>query len=226
MNNNKLKMYCISIDENDFKLIEDLSYIPVGLGEADFSNKWTRDNEGINISKKNKWYSELTFHYNFWKNKINTIEDNTWIGFCAYRDFWVNEIEYKKYLNNITSYQDINKNRFNEIKNIAVKSIPEYWKNYETILGDELTLQNVKLIKILKYGKIALLRNPKALFRSGRSIRWQFDMYHGNGMLDRAINLLDENEKKDFSKFVNSNTSFNRGCAFICRSKKKNEPFL
>ena len=82
MNNNKLKMYCISIDENDFKLIEDLSYIPVGLGEADFSNKWTRDNEGINISKKNKWYSELTFHYNFWKNKITYSHILCCYGYC------------------------------------------------------------------------------------------------------------------------------------------------
>ena len=44
-------------------------------------------------------------------------------------------------------------------------------------------------MKALKYGKLALLRNPKAIFKSKRSIRFQFDMFHGNGNLDKAINL-------------------------------------
>ena len=33
-------------------------------------------------------------------------------------------------------------------------------------------------------------------------------MFHGNGVLDKAINLLDEENKNDFKKFVNTETSF------------------
>ena len=54
--NNNIDMYCISPDEKDLDLIERLSYIPVGLGPSNFSNKWKRDNLGENISFKNKWY--------------------------------------------------------------------------------------------------------------------------------------------------------------------------
>ena len=222
---NELKMYCISIDENDLKLIEELKYIPVGLGSSNFSDKWIKDNRGVNISEKNKWYSELTFHYYFWKNEIKSLDEKTWVGFCAYRDFWVNEFEYNKYLKNTKLYQANNRERFNDIKKIVLQNIPQQWNDYETIIGDELSLENVKFMKIFKYGKISLLRNPKAIFKSGRSIRWHFDMYHGNGILDQAINLLDESEKKDFKKYVKEKTSFNRGCMFICRSKKTMDLF-
>ena len=43
---------------------------------------------------------------------------------------------------------------------------------------------------------------------------------HGKGNLEKAINLLDQNDKKDFSEFVNSEVSFNPHNMFICRSKK------
>lgn len=225
MSLNNLNMHCISIDANDLKLIKELNYVPVGLGGSDFTDEWIKDNRRINIAEKNKWYSELTFHYYLWKNEIKSIDENTWTGFCAYRDFWVNEFEYYQYLKNTKSYQLNNRNRYNEIKEIALQEVPDLWKNYETIIGDDLTLENVKLMKVLKYGKLALLRNPKAIFKFGRSIRWHFDMYHGNSVLDKAIELLENNEKKDFKKYVRENTSFNRGCMFVCNSKKIMEQF-
>lgn len=220
MDNYKLKMYCISIDNNDLELIENLNYTPVGLGSGNFSNKWVTDNQGVNITHKNKWYSELTFHYYIWKNEIDLLNEKIWIGFCAYRDFWVNEIEYRNYLKDIKFYQQDNKHRFKDVKNIALQNIPNSWEDYEVIIGDRISLEKIKFMKILKYGKISLLRNPRALISIGRSIRWHFDMYHGNGVLDKAIELLDDNEKKDFEKYVRENTSFNRGCMFICKSKR------
>jgi len=54
-----------------FSDIEELGYIPVGLGKEIFLNSWLRDNQGENISKKNEYYGEYTFHYWFWKNKID-----------------------------------------------------------------------------------------------------------------------------------------------------------
>jgi len=215
-----LEMYCISIDDSDLNLIKNLNYIPVGLGNKKFSNEWTTDTMGENISHKNKWYTELTFHYYFWKNKLPLLKDNTWVGFCAYRDYWVNQNEYKIYKNDPKNYQSNNTNRYNEIKDIALDLVPDEWNNYETILGDEVFLNNMKFMKMIKYGKLSLMRNPKAIFKSGRTIRWHFDMFHGNGLIDRASNLLENSEKKDFIKFINKQNSFNRGCMFICKSKK------
>ena len=63
------------------------------------------------------------------------------------------------------------------------------------------------------------MRNPKALFKSGRSIRFQFDMFHGNGVLDKAIDVLDEKERDDFRKFVIEKNSYNQGNMFICKSQ-------
>ena len=48
--------------------IKKLNYIPVGLGDSNYSNDWMRDNTGNNISKKNKFFGEYTFHYWIWKN--------------------------------------------------------------------------------------------------------------------------------------------------------------
>ena len=45
-------------------------------------------------------------------------------------------------------------------------------------------------------------------------------MWHGNGNLDKAIDLLDEQNKDDFRKYTRENVSFSRGCMFVCRSKK------
>ena len=86
-----LLIYCLSLKNEDFDKIKSLNYIPVGLGEEEFSTKWVRDNIGENISNKNRYYGEYTFHYWFWKNKLSEIDKKTWVGFCAYRRFWANE---------------------------------------------------------------------------------------------------------------------------------------
>ena len=46
-----------------------------------------------------------------------------------------------------------------------------------------------------------------------------FDLYHGKGNLELAINLLDEKNKKDFSKYMNDNLSFHPQNMFICRTE-------
>ena len=42
---------------------------------------------------------------------------------------------------------------------------------------------------------------------------------HGQNNMKKAINLLDEKNKNDFSKFVNTEVSFNPHNMFICKSK-------
>jgi hypothetical protein len=202
--NEKFLIYCLCLQDNLFNKVKNLNYIPVGLGEEKFSSVWLRDNTGNNISTKNPYYGEYTFHYWFWKNEIDKIPDDTWIGFCTYRRFWSNKKNFSS-------------------KNIAEKiitEIPDDWNKYEVILGDQLNIQNIKWIKILKYGKKILLKNPKAIFEKKRNIKFQFDIFHGDGILDKAIDLLDEENKEDFRLYVNSMPSFNRGNMFVSKSKK------
>lgn len=201
-----LKMFCICIHNELLSKVKKLNYIPVGLGDDKFNDGWTKDNLGQNISEKNKFYGEYTFHYWFWKNELKNISENDWIGFCAYRRFWLNKKnENVKNLN---------------FKDKVLRQIPEFWNDYQVILGNKIEVNNIKLIKILKYGKISLLRNPKAVFKKNRSIKFHFDMFHGNGVLDKAIDVLNENDREDFRKFVNTNNSYNQGNMFICKSKK------
>ena len=85
-----LKMFALCLHARHLTDIKSLKYIPVGLGKNNFSSDWLRDNTGNHISDKNPFYGEYTFHYWFWKNMIDTIPDETWIGFCGYRYFWQN----------------------------------------------------------------------------------------------------------------------------------------
>jgi len=200
-----LKMFCICIHNQLLDKVKSLNYIPVGLGKDKFKSGWMKDNSGINISEKNKFYGEYTFHYWFWKNELKNISDLDWIGFCAYRRFWLN-----------------NQNKDNERKNFKdriLKEIPKIWENYDVILGNQIYVDNIKWTKILKYGKISLIKNPKAIFKKNRNIKFHFDMFHGNGVIDKAIEALNDNDKKDFRDFVNSNKSYNQGNMFICKSK-------
>ena len=200
------KIFCLCLEDALLKKVKNLNYIPVGLGIEKFSSEWLTDKDGENISKKNSFYGEYTFHYWLWKNHLDNISDNTWIGFCAYRRFWQNKNE--KLEENF------------DFKNSVLNHIPEEWNNYDVILGDKISVDELKWMKVLKYGKKALIRNPFAIFKKKRNIRFHFDMFHGNGVLDKAINLLNEQDRNDFEQFVNNESSYNQGNMFICKSKK------
>ena len=88
MKKNILNIFCLCLHNNFFEQLKKLKYIPVGLGDNFFNSKFLRDNTKNNISKKNRYYGEYTFHYWFWKNMLNKMNNNQWIGFCAYRRFW------------------------------------------------------------------------------------------------------------------------------------------
>jgi len=45
-------------------------------------------------------------------------------------------------------------------------------------------------------------------------------MFHGNGVIDKAIDVLNNCDKEDFREYVRSNKSYNQGNMFICKSKK------
>ena len=109
-----IDMFCLCLDNNLLDRVNRLKYIPVGLGQNKFSQEWLLDSTGENISHKNKFYGEYTFHFWFWKNMLDKIPDNHWIGFCAYRRFWTNH--------------KINTNNKN-IYETALKELPDEWND-------------------------------------------------------------------------------------------------
>ena len=205
---NKLKMYCLSIHDRLLDKIQKLNYVPVGLGEFNYSKGWVRDNTLKNISNKNKYYGEYTFHYWFWKNFLEKEELDDWIGFCAQRRFW----SQKKETNMINNFNDLNQN--------VLKFAPPGWEKYDAIIGNEINVTNISWVKIIKYGKEALIKNPKCFFKNNRNIKFQFDMFHGCNLLDKAISLLPYEDKIGFENYVCKRKSYNQGNMFICKSKK------
>ena len=205
-------MFCLSLYPKHLNNLKKINYIPVGLGMNNFNNEWIRDNTGQNISNKNKYYGEYTFHYWFWKNMIDDISDKNWIGFCAYRRYWAN--------NNLKSEfieKNINNNNFKEY---VLQNIKTEWSNFETILGTRIPFGKLKISKIIKNGGMeSILRNFKSFITNKTTIKFHFDVFHGNEKLDRAIDLLEKNERDDFRVFINSQ-SFNKENMFICKSKK------
>ena len=96
----------------------------------------------------------------------------------------------------------------------------EYDK-FETILGDPLPINNFKISKLFKKSFIKILKNPNFLLdKNKRNIKFHFDTMHGHGNLDKAIALLDKEDRKDFNEFVNTEISFNPHNMFMCKSSK------
>ena len=76
-------------------------------------------------------------------------------------------------------------------------------------------------MKIIKHGKKQLIRNPFVfLSKKKMTVKVHFDMYHGFGNLDKAIELLEITDRDDFRKFVETEGSFNPFNMFICKSYK------
>ena len=190
-----------------------LNYTPVGLGNNKFSNIWLKDNTKNNISKKNSYYGEYTFYYWFWKNAINQYDDKTWVGFTGYRYHWSQKNDvHSDELNKL-----VNKDNFHQY---ILKKIPNEWENSNVVLGQKIHVNNWKLSKIIKHAKKKFLLNPSYFIKSNQNIKLHFDVFHGEGLIDKAIEVLDDSEKNDFKNFILNESSFNRENLFFCRSKK------
>ena len=207
------KIFCMCLHSHHLENLKKLNYIPVGLGKNNFSDEWLRDNKGENISEKNSYYGEYTFYYWIWKNLLNKSINDTWLGFSGYRYHWCkNNNLHSDQLNKI-----ISKDNF---KDYILREIPKEWESYEVILGEKLNVNNWKFSKIFKHAKKKFLINPKFFFKKNQSIKLHFDVFHGEGYLDKSISLLDISEREDFRNFVNNENSFNRENLFFCKSPK------
>ena len=205
---NNITNFCLTLSPEHEEIIKKLSYIPVGLGEKNFSKNCFNDKKGLNIAEKNSNYGEYTFHFWLWKNYLDQIKTE-WVGFCQYRKFFT-----KKEASN----KDVG---FDLLEKLLVKEINyEKNENFDCILGSKLSVQNYKLSKILKHHFSSFFLEPTLFFKKKkRNLKLHFDLYHGKGNLDLAIDLLDEENKNDFRIFMNEQNAFNPQNMFICKTK-------
>ena len=200
----KIEIFCVTNIPQ--KKLEALNVTLVGVGKNIFPKKYITCLKGKKIQHKEKNYSELTFHYWFWKNKLKNYNKNKWIGFCQKRRFWL--IKKKK----ITSY--------NLLKKFILKKPKNSWNKFDSILCKPISVKGHKKMKLIKRGWKNILGDPSVLVNKGKhNIKLHFDMHHGYGVLDKAINVLSSKDRNGFRKYVETNTKFNPNIMYI--SKKK-----
>ena len=202
---NNLDIFCFT--HIPLNVLEKTGYKIAGIKKKDFPENYITCDSDINIIEKEKHYSEYVFHYWFWKNKLKFYDENTWIGFCQKRRFWLQDKEDKK----IES--------FDELNNKILKKVPEAWKNYDSVVQPPINLKEKKMVMI-KRGFRSLIKDPDIFFNEKKhTIKLHFDMHHGYGNLDKAIDVMNNRDKEEFRNYVNSETSFSANNMFI--SKKK-----
>ena len=205
-----LEIFCVT--NKPINALEQLNFNLVGVGTNFFNENYLDIKSGKNIQKKEKYYSELTFHYWFWKNQLNSFDENKWIGFCQKRRFWT------KTACKINNLEDLKSNLLVEI--------PSEWEKFEAFLCSPIKVNYAKKMKMIKHGWKNLVKDPSIFFNSSKqNIKLQFDMFHGYGNLTKAIEVLDDKEKKDFEDYVNNNTSFCPNIMFITKKKIMNNYF-
>jgi len=203
-----LSFFCLTLNPEHEKVIKKLSYIPAGLGDKKFSENCFTDKKGENIAKKNPNYGEYTFHYWIWKNYLENIETD-WVGFCQYRKFFIKENSIEKEFSTLDS-----------LKENIIEDIPFNLEGYDCILGEQSYVNNFKLMKFLKQNPLKIIFSPSFIFlKKKRNIKFHFDIFHGDGLLESSIKLLGKEHKDDFQKFIETRSSFNPHNMFICKKQ-------
>ena len=196
-----MKIFCISIYNENYSFFKKNNLIPVGLGSDSFNSNWINDKFENDISDKNKNFGEYTFHYKLWKNGLLNNDYSDWTGFCSYRRFWVKKNSL------VTNIEDLN--------NAILREVPDEWSQYGCILPEPIKLRKEKTMKLLKNNLKSIFLKPSLLFNKC-TIRDHFNLNHGAFFLDEAIKLLEEKEKVKFSKYLEQ-YEFNPHNLFICK---------
>ena len=200
---NKLDIFCVT--DKRIVNLENFSYNLGWVGSGNAPPNYLSCNTNDNIFFKEKYYSELTFQYWYWKNLID-LNKNSWIGFCQKRRFWLKKESKNK---------SINKDNF--IDHILAEPSQE-WKNYDAIICDSINLNNINKMKILKRGYRSLIKDPAILFNTKKqTILLHFDMHHGHGNIEKAIQHLNANDRNGFLNYVSNRTYYNPHIMFISK---------
>tara|TARA_B100000900_G_C20472596_1_gene672050 strand:- start:44 stop:850 length:807 start_codon:yes stop_codon:yes gene_type:complete len=203
MNSNDLKIYCVTNKKVNF--IDKPEYYFSWVGDKEIPKNYIACDNGDNIYHKEKFYSELTFHYWYWKNLLKKESKKNWIGFCQKRRFWVKE--------NLNS--KISKDNINDF--LITKPLND-WSNYDAIICNPIKVSGAKKTKIFKRGWRNILKDPSILFSKRKeNILLHFDMHHGYGNLEKAITELPDNDRNDFKNYVVDNDIFNPHIMFIAK---------
>ena len=209
---NNLDIYCIT--DKHFSYLDNLPYKKAGVGRSIFPKKYHISNKLDNIFYKEKYYSELTFQYWFWKNKLHQLQEGTWIGFCQKRRIWIKKESIDLEINLIN------------LKEHLLLSLPESLSQNNSIIVNSIFVNKVRKIKLIKRGIKSLIKNPSILFdESKQNVKLHFDMHHGHGNLDLAIDAMEDPDKKEFRDFVRNSVSFNPHIMFIAKPIVANQWF-
>ena len=206
-----LKIFCVT--NKEINLLEKTNYSIGWVGTEKPPKNYLLCDAQDNIFFKEKYYSELTFHYWYWKNKLDLTQES-WIGFCQKRRFWLK----KKLI-----HAKIDKSNFSEY---ILQDAPIEWDNYDSIICEPIFVNQVKKIKMLKRGFRSIIKKPSIFFdEKKQSLALHFDMHHGYGNLNKAINLIEDEDRLDFSNYVNNSISYNPHIMFIAKPKIINKWF-
>ena len=206
-----IKFYCVTNKLINF--ISNDQYKLAWVGKDSPPNNYIRCDQKDNIFYKEKNYSELTFHYWYWKNLLNFEEPDQWIGFCQKRRYWIKD----------TIRENIN---IHNINDHLLTHINDSLNSYDAFICDPIKIYGAKKTKLIKRGWRNILKNPSILLDNKLiNIEVHFDMHHGYGNLDRAIKLVDKNDREDFYKYVRSNNKFNPHIMFIAKKEVINKWF-
>ena len=198
-----LNIYCVTNKIVNF--LDNSEYNIGWVGEEKPPINYLLCNLGDNIFFKEKYYSELTFQYWYWKNKLD-LKKNNWIGFCQKRRYWIN----KKSVNEILD----KKNFLDQI----LKEAPDEWCNFDSVICEPIYVNKVKKIKMIKRGFKSILKKPSIFFFvQKQSLALHFDMHHGYGNLNKAIALINDEDREDFLYYVNKSISYNPHLMFIAK---------
>ena len=198
-----LEIYCIT----NKKIYLSKKIYKIGwVGNDNPPSNYISCNTKNNIFHKEKYYSELTFQYWFWKNLLS-VKDRHWIGFCQKRRYWI-----KKESKNL----NINYSNF---QNHILDKVPDEWSGCDSIICEPISVNSVNKMKIIKRGFKSLVKDPSILFDiKKQTLLLHFDMHHGFGNIEKAINHLDERDRDDFFQYLNKSTYYNPHIMFISKS--------
>ena len=206
----KLNIFCVTDIPHEY--LNNLNLNLAGVGKKNFPRNYITCKRGKNIQKKEKNYSELTFHYWFWKNYLRKFKSSEWIGFCQKRRFWIKK--------------NIQINSLKALKKNILNYPPKRWKNYNSIICKPIDVANPKKMKMIKRGWKNLILDPRIFFnKKKQSVKLHFDMHHGYGLLEKSIKLLKKKDRDDFYKFVSYNSKFNPHIMFISKKNILNKWF-
>ena len=107
-----------------------------------------------------------------------------------------------------------------------LSSVSSSWSNYDSVIAKRVYVDNPKFMKFVKKGFRNFLKDPTILFnKKKQTIKLHFDMFHGYGKLDQAIDVMHEKDKNEFRDFVNKSTSYNPHIMFIAKPEILNNWF-